>query len=107
MTAVWMEKQQAKAILLKVFKSGNIGAAFSYGKTNGLIYPKIRNVYFDNKKNAFLYTFSLPFGMDPQEIRKKEYCFQQVFGENIKIEGEFREFKLTVYMMQIESQLKK
>jgi S-DNA-T family DNA segregation ATPase FtsK/SpoIIIE len=96
MISVWIEKQRAKAILLQVFKSGNIGATYTYGKTNGTIYPKIRNVHFDHKKKAVLYTFSLPVGMDPNEIKKKEYCLQQVFGENIEIEGEYREFKLIV-----------
>lgn len=97
MISVWIEKQHAKAVLFQVFKSRNIGSAFSYGKTNGMIYPKIRNVYFDYNKKAVLYTFSLPVTMDPKEIKKKEYCFQQVFGENIEIEGELREFKLIVY----------
>lgn len=101
MSTVWIEKQQAKAILMRAFKSGNIGAAFSYGKTNGLIYPKIRNVYFDYKKNTVLYTFSLPFGMEPKQIWKKKYCLQQVFGDNIEIEGHYREFKLTVYMKKV------
>jgi hypothetical protein len=100
-STVWIKKQQAKAILMKVFKSGNIGAAFSYGKTNGLIYPKIRNVYLNYKKNTVLYTFSLPFGMEPKQIRKMKYCFQQVFGDNIEIEGEYREFKLIVYMKKV------
>ena len=96
MITVWIEKQRAKAVLLQVFKSGNIGAAYKYGKTNGTIYPKIRNVHFDSNKKAVLYTFSLPVGMDPMEMKKKEYFLQQVFGENIEIEGEYREFKLIV-----------
>lgn len=97
MITVWIEKQRAKDVLLQVFKRGNIGATYTYGKTIGTIYPKIRNVHFDYNKKAVLYTFTLPVGMDPKEMKKKEYCFQQVFGENIEIEGEFREFKLIVY----------
>ena len=80
MITVWIEKQRAKAVLLQVFKSGNIGAAYKYGKTNGTIYPKIRNVHFDSNKKAVLYTFSLPVGMDPKEMKKRNISFNRCLG---------------------------
>lgn len=108
MISEWLEKQRAKAALLQVFKSGNIGVTYSYGngKTNGMVYPQVRTVQFDYKNKAVLYTFSLPVGMDPKEIKKKEYCFQQVFGQNIKLKGEIKEFKLIVYTTTLSSEHK-
>lgn len=92
----WMAKQQAKGFLQRVFKQGDIGISYSYGNNQGMIYPKIRNIKFDYKNKTAIYYFSLPTGLDPKEIKKKEYCFKQVFGDRIEIEGEVKEFKLTV-----------
>lgn len=97
----WLAKQQAKAALLKVFKDGNIGINYSYGQSKGIVYPKIRSVRIDHESKAVHLAFSLPTGLDPKEIKKKEYCFKQVFGQRILIKGDIKEFKLTVYLSSL------
>lgn len=99
----WLAKQKAKAILSQVFKDGDMGVSYSYGQNKGKIYPKIRSVEFNYKKQAVIYAFSLPTGFDPKEVKKKEYCFKQVFGENIELKGEIKEFQLTVYATVLPS----
>jgi DNA segregation ATPase FtsK/SpoIIIE, S-DNA-T family len=93
----WLAKQKAKSALVKVFRDGDIGIAYSYGQNKGTVYPKIRSVKFDYDQKAVIYAFSIPTGLDPKDVKKKEYCFKQVFGKNIELKGEIKEFKLTVY----------
>ncbi|MEH7442760.1 FtsK/SpoIIIE domain-containing protein, partial [Bacillus sp. JJ1122] len=101
----WLAKQKAKAMLLKVFKDGDIGIHYSYGQNKGMVYPKIRSVRFDYDNRAVIYSFSLPTGLDPKEVKKKEFCFKQVFGKNIELKGEIKEFKLTVYAASLPGEL--
>lgn len=103
----WFAKQKAKATLLHAFKMADLSISYSYGngRANGVIYPKIRSVQFDYDNKTAIFSFSLPTGMDPKEIKKKEYCFQQVFGKNIELKGEVKEFKLTVYASTLPSSL--
>lgn len=102
----WFAKQRMKATVLQVFKNGDIGITYSYGQNNGKIYPKIRKVKFDYEKKTAICYFSLPNGLDPREVKKKEYCFQQVFGKNIELKGEIKEFKLTVFVATLPAALK-
>lgn len=97
----WYIKNRAKQELQKAFKLGEIGITYSYGNTSGLIYPKIHAVSLNS--DTLEYVFTVPTGMDPKEIAKKEYCFKQVFGERIKIKGETKKFVLTVYISSIPS----
>jgi DNA segregation ATPase FtsK/SpoIIIE, S-DNA-T family len=101
----WFAKQKIKAALVQIFKNADIGISYSYGDNKGTVYPKIRKVKFDYERKTAICYFSLPTGLDPKEIKKKEYCFHQVFGQNIEIRGEVKEFKLTVYAATLPSEL--
>jgi DNA segregation ATPase FtsK/SpoIIIE, S-DNA-T family len=92
-----IRKHQAKSFLKNAFKVGDIGISYSYGKNSGMVYPKIHSVNFNRKNQSITYAFSLPAGLDPKELKKKEYCFKQVFGSNIVIKGDIKHFTLTVY----------
>ncbi|MGG4156899.1 FtsK/SpoIIIE domain-containing protein, partial [Peribacillus muralis] len=94
---MWLAKQKAKAELLKAFRNGEIGNRYSYSSNTGLVYPKIHTVQFDRKKKTLIYVFTLPTGMDPKEVIKKDYCFKQVFGERIELKGDVKKFTLTVF----------
>lgn len=98
---MWLAKQKAKAELLKAFRNGDIGNHYSYSFNSGLVYPKIHAV--DIQENKLTYVFTIPTGMDPKEIKKKEYCFKQVFGDRIELKGETKKFTLTVYAAGIPS----
>lgn len=101
----WFVKQKAKGILQQVFISGDIAIDYSYGQSKGKVYPKIREVKFDQGKKTLTYYFSIPHGMDPKDIKKKRYCFEQTFGQKIEIKGEVKEFKLTVYMAVLKKEI--
>lgn len=97
----WIAKQQAKASLMKVFRNGEIGVNYSYSSNNGFVYPKILSIRFNYSEKSLSYFFSLPTGMDPKVIKKKEYCFRQVFGERIELKGDAKKFTLTVFTAHI------
>lgn len=97
----WLINKQAKSELQKAFKLGEIGVTYSYGDTTGKVYPKIHAVTMDD--NMVSYVFTLPTGMDPKEIYKKEYVFKQVFGEQIKLQGTTKKITLNVYISSIPS----
>lgn len=101
----WFAKQRMKAAVFQVFRNADIGISYSYGNNKGTVYPKIRKIKFDYDHKTAICYFSLPTGLDPKEIKKKEYCFHQVFGQNIEIKGEVKEFQLTVYAASLPSEL--
>lgn len=101
----WLAKQKAKGALLTAFKTANISISYTYGNNNGVIYPKIRSVKIDEGNEALSLYFSLPTGMDPKEIKKKEYVFRQIFGEKLELKGELKDFKLTIFSAALPSVL--
>ena len=99
----WLEKQKAKSSLLRVFRSGNIFIKYAYGKdTKGQIFPSIKDITITEEKIDFY--FVIPIGMDPDLIEKNDYCFNQVFGSNIKIKNNNRKFYLTVYKVDVANE---
>ncbi len=52
------------------------------------IYPKIYNI--SSSAESVRYVFTIPNGLDPQKIEKKWFCFQQILGRNITIEGDVK-----------------
>lgn len=57
-------------------------------------FPRILDIRF--KPDKTIYIFRLPHAIDPRDVRKKEYVFRSMFGENIEIKGEHT-VSLTVY----------
>lgn len=102
----WLEKQRMKAALLQVFRDANISVSYSYGNSNGKVYPKIRKIHFDYTQKTAVCYFTLPTGLDPKELQKKKFCFHQVFGKTIELSGEVKEFKLTVFAAQLPTEVK-
>lgn len=84
----------ARQKLIKAFRE--MGLYKVIGSNERKIYPKIHAVKFDEHAKTTQFVFSLLNGLDPKEIEKKEYIFNQFFGENIKIDGDYKKFVLTV-----------
>jgi S-DNA-T family DNA segregation ATPase FtsK/SpoIIIE len=42
------------------------------------------------------FVFTLPNGVDPKLLKKNFFVFQQIFGDGIYLEGDFKQFKLTI-----------
>ena len=101
----WLDQKRAKGILQTVFKNGDIGISYAYGQTKGKIYPKIHSAAFNRDEKCIVYVFTLPVGLDPKEMKKKWYCFQQVFGKHIELEGDIKRFILRVYVTSLPKEL--
>lgn len=87
--------------LIKAFKY--VGLYKIIGSDDRKIFPKIHSVRIDKYSTEFVFT--LPNGLDPKLIRKNFYAFQQIFGEQIKLEGEIKKFVMTVYTSSQSSTL--
>ncbi|MBC6975093.1 MULTISPECIES: FtsK/SpoIIIE domain-containing protein [Bacillus] len=91
----WLKKRKYRYQLEEVFKKAKL---YEEHVTRGgkiPIYPKIHDVL--EEKESVRYTFTLPNGVDPAQIQKKWFCFQQILGKNLMIEGDIKKFVLHVF----------
>lgn len=91
----WLKKKKYKYQLEEVFKKAKLYDEHITRGGKVPIYPTIHDVY--EGKESVRYTFTLPNGVDPAQIHKKWFCFQQVLGENLMIEGDIKKFVLHVF----------
>ncbi|WP_267418862.1 FtsK/SpoIIIE domain-containing protein [Bacillus sp. GC_Bacil_1] len=91
----WIHKQNLKNQLIEVF--GKAGLFMDHQTRGGKvpIYPKIHSV--SSTKDSVRYVFTIPNGLDPKTIEKKWFCFQQILGRNVSIEGDIKKFVLNVF----------
>ncbi|AIW88240.1 ftsK/SpoIIIE family protein [Bacillus mycoides] len=91
----WLHTQSLRNQLIEVF--GKAGLYTEHQTRGGKvpIYPKIHDV--SSSKESVRYVFTIPNGLDPQKIEKKWFCFQQILGRNITIEGDLKKFVLHVF----------
>lgn len=88
--SLW-EKLKNRKKVIDTFKSAGI----YLGTEENYIFPKIHNVTTNDHFTKI--TFSLPTGLDPKLLKKNYFVFQQKFGKNIELDGEFKTFQLTVF----------
>lgn len=91
----WIHKQSLKNQLIEVF--GKAGLYVDHQTRGGKvpIYPKIHSV--SSTQDNVRYVFTIPNGLDPKTIEKKWFCFQQILGRNVAIEGDIKKFVLNVF----------
>ena len=74
----WLQKRKYKHQLEIVFRKAKL---YDEHVTRGgkvPVYPKIHDIL--KQKESVRYTFTLPDGVDPAQIQKKWFCFQQILG---------------------------
>ena len=91
----WLKKKNYKYQLEEVFKKARLYDEHITRGGKVPIYPTIHDVY--EGKESVRYTFTLPNGVDPAQIHKKWFCFQQILGENLMMEGTIKKFVLHVF----------
>ncbi|HDR5269082.1 DNA translocase FtsK [Bacillus thuringiensis] len=91
----WLKKKRYKYQLEEVFKKAKLYDEHITRGGKVPIYPTIHDVY--EGKESVRYTFTLPNGVDPAQIHKKWFCFQQILGENLMMEGNIKKFVLHVF----------
>ncbi|KWU59015.1 cell division protein FtsK [Bacillus mycoides] len=91
----WLHTQRLRNQLIEVF--GKAGLYTEHQTRGGKvpIYPKVHNI--SSSAESVRYVFTIPNGLDPQKIEKKWFCFQQILGRNITIEGDVKKFVLHVF----------
>lgn len=91
----WLHKQSLKNQLIEVF--GKAGLYVDHQTRGGKvpIYPKIHSI--SSTQENVRYVFTIPNGLDPKTIEKKWFCFQQILGRNVAIEGDIKKFVLNVF----------
>ncbi|OUB70572.1 FtsK/SpoIIIE domain-containing protein [Bacillus thuringiensis] len=91
----WLHKRSLKHQIIEVFQKAGL---YTEHQTRGgkiPIYPKVHAVFSSNE--SVKYVFTIPNGLDPKTIEKKWFCFQQIFGRNVAIEGDIKKFVLNVF----------
>ncbi|AOM09313.1 FtsK/SpoIIIE domain-containing protein [Bacillus thuringiensis] len=91
----WLHRKALKHQLIEVFDKAGL---YTEHQTRGgkiPIYPKVHAVSYS--KESVKYVFTIPNGLDPKTIEKKWFCFQQIFGRNVAIEGNIKKFVLNVF----------
>ncbi|MEN8702454.1 FtsK/SpoIIIE domain-containing protein [Bacillus infantis] len=88
---------RTRSRLLDCFRSAGIFFTRSRGDRTQYIYPRIHSIKPKHEENKTEIVFTLRNGMDPKEIKKKEYVFRQYFSKQIDIKGDLKHFTLFVY----------
>lgn len=102
----FLHKSKAKAELIKAFRSAELFKHYkSRGGSERTIFPQIHDIHFDKENKSLRYTFTLLNGMDPKEVRKKEFIFRQHFGRSIDLQGDLKKYVLTIYATSMPSEL--
>ncbi|MBX9972552.1 FtsK/SpoIIIE domain-containing protein [Cytobacillus firmus] len=97
------EKLKVRKKLIDAFKSGKIHLTYKIADNERLIFPKIHAV--EIAKEFTTITFTLPNGLNPDLLEKNFFAFQQHFGNEIELEGEYKKFVLKIYNASIPSEL--
>ncbi|MGH0950056.1 FtsK/SpoIIIE domain-containing protein [Bacillus mycoides] len=91
----WMYKRSLKQQLVEAFQKAGVYIEHQTRGGKVPIYPKIHAVTSSNQ--CVQYVFTIPNGLDPKTIEKKWFCFQQILGQNVAIEGDIKRFVLHVF----------
>lgn len=91
----WLHRKALKHQLIKVFDKAGLYMEHQTRGGKVPIYPKIHAV--SSSKESVKYVFTIPNGLNPKTIEKKWFCFQQIFGRNVAIEGSIKKFVLNVF----------
>jgi S-DNA-T family DNA segregation ATPase FtsK/SpoIIIE len=87
-------KKNLKIRLKNAFNIANL--YYSVNRNGKTLYnfPKVLDVRLKQDKTVFV--FRLPPGVDPKEVKKKEFVFRSLFGEKIEFSGDFP-MSMTIY----------
>jgi S-DNA-T family DNA segregation ATPase FtsK/SpoIIIE len=87
-------KRDLKIKLTNAFTIANLYYSVNRNGKNFYSLPKILDVRIKPDKNVFV--FQLPHGVDPKEVKKKEFVFRSIFGGKLEFTGDFP-MTMTVY----------
>ncbi|WP_051291393.1 FtsK/SpoIIIE domain-containing protein [Fictibacillus gelatini] len=81
--------------LIKTFRAGQIYLKKKIGKDDIRIFPKIHSIR--PLPGRVEYVFTVPLGLNPADIEKKRWLFENKYGMAIELERNNKKFVLNVY----------
>lgn len=91
-------KHKLKADLVKCFRDAKIYKEIKHKGNSYKKYPKVQHVHLDEEKEVVRFVFTIPIGLNPEEITKNEWVFVQMFSTAYTLDcRKNRRFTLTVY----------
>jgi S-DNA-T family DNA segregation ATPase FtsK/SpoIIIE len=90
-------KQKAKSELVRMFRAGGIYLTHKSGDKTHYITPKVQSVRTLDDPQRLEYVFTVPMGLDPKEVTKREWLFAQAFGREFELKQLNKRFTLTIY----------
>lgn len=91
-------KMKTKGQLHQVFKYGGL---FRKESQNNITFPKIHAVQIKNERITVVFT--LPLGLNPEDVEKKLYAFKQAFG-NVSLKVDVKKCILNIYSDQLPAE---
>jgi S-DNA-T family DNA segregation ATPase FtsK/SpoIIIE len=79
---------QRRKKLIKAFKTSGVYKSFQTDSGERKITLKSHEIR--ESKKTIKYVFTLPVGVNPDLLKKQYFVFEQIFGKNIKIDGEIK-----------------
>lgn len=96
----FLEQPILKTKLKHCFRKAELCYTSQMGNKTIYSYPKIHSIKSNDDFTEI--AFSLLIGLDPQLMKKKSYVFAQMFGRGIEMEGDLKNFKLTIYKKEFK-----
>jgi DNA segregation ATPase FtsK/SpoIIIE, S-DNA-T family len=91
-------KKRLKGDLVKCFRDAKIYKEIKHKGNSYKKYPTIHDVKVDEEKQTVRFVFTIPVGLNPEEITNKEWVFVQMFSTAYTLDcRKNRRFTLTVY----------
>jgi S-DNA-T family DNA segregation ATPase FtsK/SpoIIIE len=100
------DKFALKVKMLNCFRAANMYFTKKVGARTIYVYPKVHSIVKKNEENCTEVTFSLMNGIDPKEVKKKLFVFQQFFGRSIDLKGDLKNYTLFIYHNKLTNKLK-
>lgn len=91
-------RQRLKGDLMKCFKDARLYKEIKVKGNTYKKFPTIHDVKVDTESDVVRFVFTIPVGMNPEEITKNEWVFVQMFSTAYKLDcKKNRRFTLVVY----------
>lgn len=97
----FLEQPILKAKLKHCFRRAELCYTSNMGNRTIYSYPKIHSIQTNEDYTEI--AFSLLVGLDPQLMKKKSYVFAQQFGKGIEIDGDLKQFYMTIYKKEFKA----
>lgn len=101
-----LKERRLKSELQKVFNAAGIYKEYQSYSDKRKVYPIIHSARELEEGKKIEYVFTLINGIDPKEVKKKEYAFYQVFGSTLEIKTDgIKKYTLTIYKNDLKGKI--